>query len=103
MALVEEVGKLIDGADSSDKLQWIALGAYAAPGIAPTFRREDIKLPPVNQGSLMLLQKIDKKQVALGTHSGSDQYLTTLLWVGGLRERPAPEKATGAQEAKNKE
>jgi hypothetical protein len=78
---------LVDNADNAALLKWVALGAYTAPGVVVKFSRikpED--LSPIQKQSLILLEKIDKRQALIATKTAEDEYIDTLLKMAGLRK-----------------
>ncbi len=76
--LVDALGQVIDNAKDAVTLFDVALGLYAAP------QRTIISMERVKR----LLQRVDARQVTLGTHTQADADLALLLKAMGVRATP---------------
>ena len=74
-SVVKDMGDIVDAATTADSLQGIGLGALTA------LRENEHH---VSFSGFRLLEKLEKKQAALGSKTEADQYVNTILRVASL-------------------
>ncbi|MHC4489150.1 MAG: hypothetical protein ACYSW7_08255 [Planctomycetota bacterium] len=77
----EEMSRVIESADKSDRLAGVALGIFAS------FFQD--QLPPLSEreANLKLLDRLDKKQLKFVRRTESDKYIISILEICQIRQK----------------
>jgi len=93
----EELSRVIEMADKSERLVGAALGIFASFSSAQVSSRIE------REAKLKLLERLDKKQLKFGRQTKSDKYIISILESCQIRQKaPGPSKETIEKKSKKK-